>query len=122
MSLSIRTQLASEIRNMDLGGIITRNMVEVVIDFNIDLEGTPRTALDNDLEFEELQVRYKEVLVKGKQVLATYARQLPENFEAMQDEYYSFTNSAKYGRSIVASGVARSILRQAWDGINGFRA
>lgn len=122
MAISIRTQLAAEICNMDLNGVVTRSMVEVVLDFNINLEGTPRTALDNDLEFEELQVRYKLILEKGKQVLKTYARQLPESFEAMQDEFYSFTTSPKYGRSIVTAGVARSILRQAWDGINGFRA
>jgi hypothetical protein len=122
MHINTRIQLASDIRSMDSTVEVTRAMVETVIDFNIDLEGNPRTALDNDLEFSELQIRYKDVLEKGKQVLAAYARQLPPATSALQIEYYSFINSVKYAKSIVAAGVARSVLRQAWDGINGFRA
>jgi hypothetical protein len=115
-------RLAGAIIAMDDTGVITRDMIETVLDFHISLEGTPRTCSDADLEFADLQIRYKEVITKGYAVLRTYARQLPETFEAMQDEYYSFTNGPRYGRSIISSGVARSILRQAWDGINGFRA
>jgi hypothetical protein len=122
VTLSIRTHLAAEIRAIDTTGVITRRMVETVLDFHIDLEGSPWTAHDNDLEFDELQVRYRSVIGKGTEVLKAYAQQLPASFDAMQNEFYSFTTSPKYARTIVTAGVARSILRQAWDGINGFRA
>jgi hypothetical protein len=115
-------KLAGQIMATNEFGYITRETVELILDFHISLEGNPRNALDNDLEFEDLQARYKEVIEKGYRMLKTYAQVIPPRLEAMQDEYYSFTNSPKYARSIMTAGVARSILRQAWDGINGFRA
>lgn len=110
------------------GGPVTREMVMDVLDFNILLEPvqspTSWTSRSNplvdDALFDEWQKQWAGTIERGHQIIRQYGMQLPPDFTRMQVEFYSFTNSEKYRKSIVTISVARETLNKSWKGINGW--
>lgn len=100
---------------------ITRELVEVILDFNILLEPDDQASLAGDMEFAENQQKWAGLITRGDAIVRLYGMRLPRNLKEMQFEFYSFTNSSKYRASAESISVARTVLSRAWDGLNDWR-
>ncbi len=99
------------------GGTVSRSKLEEAIDFFISIEPHPgkRTATE---EYEANLIRYKKEIELAELAIRSYAEQIrPLTIEAMQDEFYSITNSEKYLQSMIHSSVAYSLLNSHWNGV-----
>lgn len=101
-------------------GKVPRSMVEAVLDFNILLEPDPMDQ-DGERKYKVNTLVWDDTIKKGHLIIRAYGRLLePATLDRLQTEFYSFTNSLKYRKSPLTISVARTVLDQAWNGMNGW--
>lgn len=99
------------------GGQVSRELVEAVIDLNISLEPDEMGMNGGNRD------KYRHELFKGMEIIQAFGKQVqPQTVEALQDAFYSFTNSNKYRFSAVTISVARETLNAGFDGLFGWLA
>jgi len=103
------------------GGEVTRNQAEAALDFYIMIEPEPGD-LNSALVHADHQKKFKVEIEKADKILRQYGEQIsPRTLSAMQDHFYSFSNSNKYRYSAETISVVRTELSGAWNGLNGWR-
>ena len=114
--------LAKKIEDFELVDPIPRSIVETVIDLHILIEGNEFDP-DADRLYEVNTKKWEVALKKGIAIIHRYGAQIePKTLERLQEEFYSFTNSDRYLVSRTSVSVARTVLDQAFDGLNGWRS
>lgn len=109
--------LSKTIMDFKIEGRIPRLIVEDVLDFNILIEPD---ELETD-ETIQVEAWVGDTVEKGLLIIREYGRQIePPSLGRLQMEFYSFTNSIKYRQSMQTISVARAVLNQAWEGLNGW--
>lgn len=116
--MSSREELIARIQAYD-GGPPSRELVETVIDLNIAVEPDP--SLDV-AEYDKMIDKWRPILEAGDVIVRKYGEALPDkSFDALTEEYYSFTNSDKYRQSSTTLSVCAEVLKSCWEGIGMWR-
>lgn len=99
------------------GGSVSKEKLEEALDFLVDLEPNP-DSISAEEEYEKNRKIYKESIEQARVAARKYGEQIrPQTLEAMQEVFYSITNSPKYLQSAIHTSVAYSTLNSCWDGI-----
>lgn len=100
--------------------IATRHDVEVALDFLIAIE--PEDDLNYEPNLEKAMQHYSAELTTADKIIKTYGQQIaPRTLDAMQKEFYSFSNLPKYRYSAATCIVVRDALSRNWRGINNWQ-
>ena len=94
--------------------MITRQQVDAAIDFFIMLEISAH-------DYDAMLRQNAAAIEQHRKVVRQFGEEIrPATVEAMQNVFYSFTNSLKYRKSATTISVARTVLSSNWHGINGW--
>ena len=112
--------LSKLIMDYEINGKVPRAMVEAVLDFHILLEPDPSNR-DAVRQYTVSTLIYSGTIDKGLEIIRAYGRLIePATLGRLQDEFYTFTNSLKYRKSAMTISVARAVLDQGFNGVNGW--
>ena len=99
------------------GGEVSRPILEDALEFLISIEPDPDspTAME---DYAENMRKHEKAVSMANEALRQYAEQIePQTLSAMQNAYYSITNSSKFTSSAIRVSVVTSVLNSAWNGV-----
>lgn len=104
-----------------LGTKVDRGLLELALDFIVSME-TDDPGGEDLSDYEARLDANKERVAQAEIILRGYGEAIePRTLEAMQEAYYSVTNSPKYLASAIACSAVAASLTDAWDGIGPWR-
>lgn len=103
------------------GGQVSRALLDDALEFLISLEPDPDSPEGMD-EYEANCRRFDKNLSMADAAIRRFGEQIePQTLEAMQNVYYSITNSPKYSSPVHCSVVSSS-LNHCWSGIGPWQS
>ena len=103
------------------GGKVDRQLAEVALDFMVALEADEDDP-DAWEKFKQATEQQTDRIKVVDQILRAYGESIePRTLKAMQDAFYSFSNSLKYRATATSISCVRACLDAAWDGIGPWR-
>jgi hypothetical protein len=97
---------------------ISRNDIHKCLDWLIEIEPSPLDMRP----YDELMKPYSDQIKIVIEIIRKYGALIqPQTLKALQDTFYSFSNDRKYLADPIHTSVVRAYMKQAFEGINGWR-